>query len=198
MTLAPEDIQSQQFRIVFRGYDVQEVDAFLEHIQMELARPAGEVPASGDGPPDSGATSVRDGDSSDPETASPARALRILRHAEQMADQMLAEAAVEADQIKMRAQAEGEQIVAEARAQSSRAEAEDFLRRQRELRALVRQCEELRTEVDRLSGFERGVRESLRACLSEHQELLERHSVVGEVSAVDGQAVPVNRPALAS
>jgi DivIVA domain-containing protein len=196
--IAPADIENQTFRIVFRGYDVLEVDAFLERIQKELARPAGDGPASGDGPPGSGAASARDGDSADPETALPARALRILRHAEQMADHMLAEAAVEAEQIRMQAQAEGEQIVAGARAESSRAEAENFLLRQREQRALVHRCEELRAEVDRLSGFERGVRESLRAWLSQHQELLERRSVVGEVSADDGHAVPVDRPALAS
>jgi len=194
--IAPADIEDQTFRIVFRGYDVQEVDAFLERIQMELARPAGEGAGSGDVPPDSGV--APDGDFADPETASPARALRILRHAEQMADQMLAEAAVEAEQIRLKAQAEGEQIVAGARAESSRAEAEDFLRRQREQRALVRRCEELRTEVDRLNGFERGVREGLRAWLSEHQELLERRPADGEFSAADGHAVPVERPALAS
>ncbi len=197
MPIAPTDIEEQTFRIVFRGYDVREVDAFLDRIQKELARPAGEQPAAGDGSTDAGPAADGD-DAAEPHVAPPARALRTLRHAERMADEMLAEAAAEAEQIRARAQAEAAQIVAAARAESSRVEAEDLLRRQRELRTLARRYDELRTEVDRLSGLERRVRESLRAWLSEHEELLQRQPVVDDVPTAEGHAVSVDRPALAS
>jgi len=36
MTLTPEDIQTTQFHVRFRGFDVEEVDAFLEKVAEEL------------------------------------------------------------------------------------------------------------------------------------------------------------------
>ena len=36
MTLTPQDIQTQQFHVRFRGFDVDEVDSFLEKIAEEL------------------------------------------------------------------------------------------------------------------------------------------------------------------
>jgi cell division initiation protein len=36
MTITPQDIQSQQFHVRFRGFDVEEVDAFLERIAEEF------------------------------------------------------------------------------------------------------------------------------------------------------------------
>ncbi|MDA8163427.1 MAG: DivIVA domain-containing protein [Desulfobacteraceae bacterium] len=36
MTMTPQDIQSQQFHVRFRGFDVEEVDAFLERVAEEL------------------------------------------------------------------------------------------------------------------------------------------------------------------
>ncbi|MBF0102234.1 MAG: DivIVA domain-containing protein [Desulfobacterales bacterium] len=32
MELTPEDIRVQQFKLKFRGFDIQEVDSFLEHV----------------------------------------------------------------------------------------------------------------------------------------------------------------------
>ena len=37
MTLTTLDIEQQQFRIKFRGFDVREVDAFLEEMAMEFS-----------------------------------------------------------------------------------------------------------------------------------------------------------------
>lgn len=36
MTMTPQDIQSQQFHVRFRGFDIEEVDAFLERIAEEF------------------------------------------------------------------------------------------------------------------------------------------------------------------
>ncbi|NVM22533.1 MAG: DivIVA domain-containing protein [Desulfobacterales bacterium] len=38
MKITPLDIQQKQFRIAFRGFDVREVDAFLERLAEEFAR----------------------------------------------------------------------------------------------------------------------------------------------------------------
>ncbi len=37
MPLDPAQIRDQAFRIVFRGYDVASVDAFLDRVEVELA-----------------------------------------------------------------------------------------------------------------------------------------------------------------
>jgi cell division initiation protein len=36
MTMTPQDIQAQQFHVRFRGFDVEEVDAFLERVAEEF------------------------------------------------------------------------------------------------------------------------------------------------------------------
>jgi cell division initiation protein len=37
MSLTPLDVQQQQFRVRFRGFDVREVDRFLEQVAEGLA-----------------------------------------------------------------------------------------------------------------------------------------------------------------
>lgn len=37
MSITPLDIQQQQFRVRFRGFDAREVDRFLEHVSENLA-----------------------------------------------------------------------------------------------------------------------------------------------------------------
>ena len=41
MSIDPAVVRAQEFRVVFRGYDVEEVDAFLDWIEQQLAAPAG-------------------------------------------------------------------------------------------------------------------------------------------------------------
>jgi cell division initiation protein len=43
MSLTPLDIQQQQFRIRFRGFDVREVDRFLEQVSESLAAMHAEI-----------------------------------------------------------------------------------------------------------------------------------------------------------
>jgi cell division initiation protein len=196
MTLAPDDIQTQQFRIGFRGYDVKQVDAFLDRVHDELLRQtADRAPEEGGAPP--GATSP-DGEPgaeqfAEAEAGHAARALRTLLRAEEMAEQVLADATAEADQIRLRAQAEGEQLLADAGAEKARVEAELQLRRERDIGALVLRRQQLQAEADRLADLERRYRESLQAWLAEHQRLLEqRLPVVDEVLATEERTVPGN------
>jgi cell division initiation protein len=196
MTLAPDDIQTQQFRIGFRGYDVKQVDAFLDRVHDELLRQtADRAPEEGGAPP--GATSP-DGEPAaeqfaEAEAGHAARALRTLLRAEEMAEQVLADATAEADRIRLRAQAEGEQLLADAGAEKARVEAELQLRRERDIGALVLRRQQLQAEADRLADLERRYRESLQAWLAEHQRLLEqRLPVVDEVLATEERTVPGN------
>jgi cell division initiation protein len=196
MTLAPEDIQSQQFRIVFRGYDVAQVDAFLDQVHDELLRqtahptPAAGGVLPGDTSSDGGAGAEQ---SADADAGHAARALRALLRAEQMADQVLAEAAAEADEIRLRAQAEGEQLLADARSERARVEAELQLQRERDIGALALRRQQLQAEADRLADLERQCRASLQAWLSEHQRLLDqRLPVIDELVTAEEYTVPGN------
>jgi DivIVA domain-containing protein len=183
--VAPIDIQTQKFRIVFRGYDVEAVDAFLDRVQQDLARL---TDGESDEPADPRIGTARPRSPEEPgaddpagaEAGSAARALRTLLRAEALADQMLAEAGAEADQNRARAQREAEQIVADARAEGARFEAEELFRRQHEIHALALRRDELQGEVDRLSGLQHRARESLQAWLAAHHELLERAAVTAE------------------
>ena len=38
MALTPIEVENTQFRVAFRGYAIDEVDAFLDRVQSELAR----------------------------------------------------------------------------------------------------------------------------------------------------------------
>jgi len=174
MTITPADIQSQQFPIAFRGYNVEAVDTFLDRLQADLAEMLADR---------AGAAPLTDADTSTPtgtdhlsrtEDGPAARALRTLARAEQMAEQMMADAVAEADGLRARAQVEAQDITAAARAESSRIEAEPHLRRQREVGGLMIQAQQLRSEIDRLAGLERQYRAAMLALLSEQQRLLEQ------------------------
>lgn len=199
MTITPADIEAQQFPIVFRGYKVEAVDEFLDQLQVGLAQVLLERPgeAAMTGPAAAGTadeTPVPAPGAATPPGADPAigagndsaaRALRTLQRAEQMAEQVMAEAAAEADEIQGRARAEAETMIAAARAESGRIEAELNVRQQREVGGLMVQAQHLRAEIDRLSGLERHYHEALHALLTEQQQLLE-------------QRIPVLDPATAN
>jgi cell division initiation protein len=196
--ITPADIQEQRFRIVFRGYDVEAVDAFLDQVHDELVRLTAQPPDVGGGTAPAAPT-VADSDPATDDAAAPStRALRTLQRADQMADQLLVEATAEADQIRAAAQAQAEQLLEEARTERDRIQADELLRRQRELHALSLRCEELHTEIDGLGTIQRRAHASLRAWLSEGQELLERHPVVVEQEVAGELVAPADRPALAS
>src|SRR4051794_35865004 len=132
--LTPADIHAQQFRVVFRGYEIGEVDAFLDRVEEELTRlwnasgRSNEVPTGADRrtatPPAATAGHLGDpaaGGAREDEAAS--RVLRTLLYAEQMAERMVADAIAEADEIRARARAETEGVLADARAEASRVSA---------------------------------------------------------------------------
>jgi DivIVA domain-containing protein len=187
VSITPADIEAQKFPIVLRGYKVEAVDAFLDRLQTDLAErlaaPAGERvmtasdAAAVDEEPKAGAavSTTLDADRlPGAEHGHAARALRTLARAEEMADQMMADAASEADEIRGRAHMEAEDIIAAAKGESDRVETELQMRRQLELGALAMQAHELRAEIDRLSRLERQYHDVMQAFLSEQERLLER------------------------
>ena len=154
MPIDPAIVRAQEFRVVFRGYDVAEVDAFLDWIEQELTAPA-QVPA--------GAAPAR------PASAgTPAQAVRTLLHAEQVAEQMVAEAIAEAAAIRERAEAEARGIIAGARAEAAHVAATAHRWTSPDTDELVVRGHRLRAELDRLGESERRCREQLESWLDEH------------------------------
>jgi DivIVA domain-containing protein len=141
--LTPTDVANKQFRIAFRGYSLDEVDAFLDEVENELSRLLR----------DNAALSSRGGAApvpltKTPEMAAPAAApaapalasmegqeaaLRTLLLAQRTADEAIAEARAEAEEIVSSARAEAESTLSAARSEadttltSARAEAERTL-----------------------------------------------------------------------
>lgn len=172
MPIDPAIVRAQEFRVVFRGYDVAEVDAFLDWIEQELTAlpqlPAGSAP---DRPSPAG---------------TPVQAVRTLLHAEQVAEQMVAEAAA----IRERAEAEAREIVAGARAEAAHVAATAH-RWLPDADELVVRGHRLRAELDRLGESERRCREHLESWLDEHG----RRSAQPPVPAADPPvAEPPTRP----
>jgi cell division initiation protein len=156
----PAAVRAQEFRVVFRGYDVAEVDAFLDWVESELTRTAG---GPGVGP-------------AAPATGDPDRAVRTLLHAERAAEQMLAEAAAEAAAIRDRAHAEARAVVAEARTEAERVAASAHRLPAADVEELAARGRQLRAELDRLGESERRCREQLQTWLDESGRLLEQRA----------------------
>jgi cell division initiation protein len=169
----PAALRAQQFRVVFRGYDVEEVDAFLDWIEAELGRaaaaPAVVAPV---------AAAPAAGDPAQCEAGVSARAARTLLHAEQTAQRVLAEAAAEAAAIRARAEVDADAILADARAEAAQLAGPVRLRPSAEVDELVARGRRLHAELDRLEESERRCREELRDWLTEHGRLLDQRPPV--------------------
>ena len=138
MPLTPTDVANKQFRIAFRGYSLDEVDAFLDEVETELSRLLRDNAGLKDG---AGPSSALATPAAAPEPAPrPApglegqeQALRTLLLAQRTADEAIAEARAEADQMVTAARTEAEAALGSARSEatstldSSRSEAERTL-----------------------------------------------------------------------
>jgi DivIVA domain-containing protein len=188
VTIAPDEIEAQQFRVMFRGYDVEQVDAFLDRMQQEFTRLLAER-GSGTGPVQDGSPSAGPDALADQAAPGPsARALRTLLRAEQVADQMIAEAETEAEELRAQAQAERQQALAETRAACARVHADLTLQREQEVGALLIRLEQLQAEVVRLDDLESQARDGLQRWIDQHQRLLTEGLGNGGAGA-DGSAV---------
>ena len=210
MPLTPIEVEHTQFRVAFRGYAIDEVDAFLDRVQGELARllseqsPATVAPAA---PSASG-------------TEGQEAALRTLLLAQRTADEAVAEARAEAEQLRVAARDEAGATLTSAKQEAestrtaARTEAETTLTQAREeaervltasraeaagldeqiasrleaaLGDLDRRRSRLEASIEELRAFEREYRTRLRAYLE--GQLRELGGSGG--SDDDGVGVPV-------
>jgi cell division initiation protein len=128
MPITPSDIEHKTFSTALRGYDLDEVDDFLDEIVVALRDLHGELTAArakvaeleqnkGSGPaPAAGGDEAAVG--------------RVLILAQQAADKTVEEARAEADQLLEQARAEAERTLSEARTEADSFEADREQRRE--------------------------------------------------------------------
>lgn len=142
MALTPEEIEQHAFRERFRGYDPDEVDAFLDRVVGALRAAERERDA---------ALAARE--EAQQQAGESETLLRdTLVNAQRTAEQTLADARADADRIRQRAHEQAERIVADA--QERARDAADA--------------------IEHLLGVHERLRESIRAVLAEHADLLDR------------------------
>jgi DivIVA domain-containing protein len=189
--LTPTDVANKQFRIAFRGYSLDEVDAFLDEVETELTRLLRDNAALKDRPAAAAApvaapvatTAAPAETAAAPVPAAPLAsmegqeaALRTLLLAQRTADEAIAEARAEAEQIVAAARAEAESTLG-----SARAEAEATLKSSQEKAGRIDQDvaariqaatgdldarrRDLEKRIEELRAFEREYRTRLKAYL---------------------------------
>jgi len=196
MTLTPQDVQNKEFLTVRlrEGYDMEEVDRFLDEVEAELRRLNDEnerLRAQVATPPDESAPASPDveaareaaeearvsdtgllrsvGDTSD----APAAALTILTHAQTAADNLINEAQAKADELVTDATSKAEALMAEANERAAVLDTETEQRRAELMGSLQVQETELRTTIDDLRAHEREYRSRLVAYHSEQVRRLQ-------------------------
>jgi DivIVA domain-containing protein len=165
--LTPSDVANKQFKVGFRGYALEEVDAFLDEVESEIARllrevdtlkqepPAAPAPVAAPAPEPVVAARVETPAAEEPITSPGMQgqeaALRTLLLAQRTADEAVAEARAEAAQIVEAARAEAEQLRSSAHEEAERTTGDAHSTAEREL-------EQARAEAERLTV---GAREEL-------------------------------------
>jgi len=220
--LKPSDVANKLFDKAFRGYAMDEVDAFLDEVEGELtrlltekaalqrelgsdARPVTAAPADAVTPPETTGPETEV-----PQTPAPAvgesqdAALRTLVMAQRTADQAIAEAREEAEATLSLARSQAESELADARS-----EAEELVEQARQrateldeqvdertsaaLGALTGRERELETRIEQMRAFEREYRQRLRAYLESRLRDLEGGSTASAVAAADpASAAPLD------
>ena len=195
MPLTPEDVSSKRFTPVRlrEGYDMGEVDQFLDEVEAELvrlgteieelraARTASEVVRGDDGTTTVGVETLKV-ETLPQASSAAARLLEIAaRNAEELvaeatekAEQLLGAARSEAEQLGTRARAEADEVEAEARRRSEQLDQETGERRTQLFADLERERDRLSGEVDTLRSFEREYRSRLRAYFSQQLQSLDQ------------------------
>lgn len=199
MPLTPADVHNVAFKkpsIGKRGYDEDEVDAFLDVVEAELARLIEEnAELKGQAEQGGGGKTVPLVKAAAPESAplsageAHTAAARLLGLAQETADKLTHEARTEADRVTGEASAQAEQTVSEAKSQaeallsdaSARAEATDRDSRTKaenlDLEAKTRYDEtigklatdrvSLEKKIEDLRGYEKEYRGRLKSWISD-------------------------------
>ncbi len=205
MPLTPDDVRNKRFTSVRlrEGYDMGEVDSFLDEVETELKKVA-----STDSDPEPAAAATRDTPAETPRSpeqgaaAADAQAPLAVHEASLAAARLMELAGRSADEVVAEAKQQAETIGAEARAEAARLEAdskatvassesearqrvealdaETATRRSELLTDMERERESLTGEVEHLRAFEREYRSRLKLYFSSQLAQLE-----GEEAASD-------------
>lgn len=157
MPLTPQDVRDQRFRERRKGYDVDEVDAFLERVTQELAALLDEREA------------LR-ADSGRPKEEPNELLARTLVTAQRAADETLEAARAEAEQILAEAN---------ARAEARLDEAQRHVERERA--ALDAESTRIARAAESLAHFKSEYRGRVKAVIAEQLALLERAGELPDV-----------------
>ncbi len=184
MALTPEDVRGKRFTPVRlrEGYDMGEVDQFLDEVETELERLAKEretlraaasatadapaAPAAVQEPATPAAASMTIGEAS-------SAATRLLEIAGRNADELVSEAKDNADKIIGEARTKAERLESEAHARSERLDGETAERRVLLFGALDTERDSLEQEVASLRTFEREYRSRLKAYFEQQLQVLD-------------------------
>ena len=209
MTLTPEDVRKKTFTPVRlrEGYDMGEVDQFLDEVEVELTRlhaenddlratsagPSAATSVSAPTRSDSGAPSDTDAAaiSAKPVVTTVAEAsgaaARLLEIAAHNADQLVAEAHGDADKIVGEATVKAERLESESKAAAERLEAESQSRSERLGTEMSQRREQQLGALERDKDNLARELEDLRAFEREYRSRL-RAYFQSQLRALDGQA----------
>ena len=177
MPLTPTDVANKQFRIAFRGYSLDEVDAFLDEVENELTRlvrtndeltgrSSSSAPAAA-----VGATTPDAASAAPLGLAGQEAALRTLLLAQRTADEAIAEARAEADELVSSARAEAEQAVSQAKAEAEQAVSQAKAEAERTLSSARAEADRtLSTSRERAARLDEDVKAKIQAVTGDLDE----------------------------
>ncbi len=203
MPLTPADVHNVAFKkpsIGKRGYDEDEVDAFLDVVEAELSRLIEENntltsrSASADGAPAAGPVLQKATEASPAAAAaptgtgdSPTQAARLLELAQEIADKLTDEARVESEKVLAEAKSQSEALLSDAttraettgresRAKADALDAEAKMRYDEVLGKLAGERVGLEKKIADLRSYEREYRGRLKSWIGEQLAQLDGES----------------------
>lgn len=144
MTLTPQDIQSKQFHVRFRGFDVEEVDAFLEQVAENYS------------------LLVEDQKGLKIQLQAMQRELDSIKNEENSFKNALVSAQRVAQEMEKMSREEAKKILAQAGAEAERLKGEAH-----------REITEMECTVDRLRGLQTKLQDELRAVIHNYLDLVD-------------------------
>jgi DivIVA domain-containing protein len=192
MALTPEDVRGKRFTPVRlrEGYDMGEVDQFLDEVETELERLAKEretlraaasatadAPAAVQEPAAPAAASMTIGEASSAATRlleiAGRNADELVSEAKDNADKIIGEARTKAERLESEARSAAEQLESDAHARSERLDGETAERRVLLFGALDTERDSLEQQVESLRTFEREYRSRLKAYFEQQLQVLD-------------------------
>jgi DivIVA domain-containing protein len=208
MTLLPEDVRKKTFTPVRlrEGYDMGEVDQFLDEVEVELTRlhqenedlraKASGSPSATTATPDVSADGAKAAPAAQPvvrtipEAANAAARLleiagqnaeQLVSEAHESADKIVSEATVRAERLEAESKAKAEALQTEAQTRSERLDEETSKRKTELLSGLERDRDSLASELESLRVFEREYRSRLRGYFESQLRALDSESLADSI-----------------